>query len=139
MPDELRPHIRDEPLPDDATVVVRGGPDSVAKLARHAMRTGRAYVLDGEPLLGVSVFIALDDAGPASLDGLLSGRMETYRVVHTASVAAVRKAGFGLLATFRRPHYTLILPDTSQSTLGALAAALGPATANPYHVTRRRR
>jgi hypothetical protein len=87
----------------------------------------------------VSVFLALDDAGPASLDGLLSGRMETYRVVHTASVADVRGAGFGLLATFGRPHYTLILPDTSPSTLGTLADALGPATANPYRVTRRRR
>jgi hypothetical protein len=139
MPDELRLHIRDEPAPDDATVVVRGGPDNLTKLARHAMRTSRAYVLNGEPLLGVSVFLALDDAGPASLDGLLSGRMETYRVVYTASVANVREAGFGLLATFGRPHYTLILPDTSQSTLGTLAAALGTATANPYHVARRRR
>lgn len=139
MPDELRRHIRDEPAPDEATVVVRGGPDNLTKFARHAMRTGRAYVLDGEPLLGVSVFLALDDAGPASLDGLLSGRMETYRVVYTASVADVREAGFGLLATFGRPHYTLILPDTSQSTLGTVAAALGPAAANPYHLTRRRR
>jgi hypothetical protein len=60
--------------------------------------------------------------------------------VHTTSVANVREAGFGLLATFGRPHYTLILPDTSPSTLGRLAAALGPATANnPYLVTRRRR
>jgi hypothetical protein len=139
MPDELRLQIRDELAPDDATVVVRGGPDNLTKLARHAMRTSRAYVLNGEPLLGVSVFLALDDAGPASLDGLLSGRMETYRVVYTASVANVREAGFGLLATFGRPHYTLILPDTSQSTLGTLAAALGTATANPYHVARRRR
>ena len=139
MPDELRPQIRDESTPDDATVVIRGGPDNLAKLAQHAMRTGRAYALDGEPLLGVSVFLALDDAGRASLDGLLSGRMETYRVVHTASVADVREAGFGLLATFGRPHYTLILPDTSQSTVGTLAAALGPTTANPYHVARRRR
>jgi hypothetical protein len=58
MPDELRPHVRDEPVPDDATVVVRGGPDSLDKLPQHATRTNRAYQLDAEPLWGVSVFLA---------------------------------------------------------------------------------
>lgn len=47
----------------DDTTVVRGGPDSVAKLARHAVRTHRAFQLDGEPVWGVSVFLALDGAG----------------------------------------------------------------------------
>ncbi len=48
--EELRPYVRDERPSDDATVVIRGGPDTLAKLARHARRTHDAYVLDGEPL-----------------------------------------------------------------------------------------
>lgn len=50
--EELRPCLRDERPPDDATVVIRGGPDILAKLAMHARRTHDAYVLDGEPLWG---------------------------------------------------------------------------------------
>jgi hypothetical protein len=139
MPDELRPHVRDEPVPDDATVVVRGGPDSLDKLPQHATRTNRAYQLDAEPLWGVSVFLALDATGDASLDGILGGRMSSYRIVHTSTAARVRAAGFDFLPTFRRPHYTLVLPDTSQGTVEMLVAALGPGAPNPYHVARRRR
>lgn len=139
MSDELRPHLRDEPLPDDATVVVRGGPDSLDKLVLHARRTSRAYVLDGESLLGVSVFLAIGETGDDSLNGILAGRMRTYRVVYTATVARVRESGFGLLPTFRRPHYTLTLPDTSEPTIRTLAAALGSEMTNPYHVGSRRR
>ena len=79
--EELRPHLRDERPPDDATVVIRGGPDTLAKLTMHARRTHDAYVLDGEPLWGISVYCALDDVGPASLDGLLR-RFASYRAVH---------------------------------------------------------
>lgn len=139
MSDELRLHLRDEPIPDDATMVVRGGPDGLDKLVQHARRTSRAYVLDGEPLLGVSVFLAIDGSGDDSLNGILAGRMRTYRVVYTASVASVRAAGFGLLPTFRRPHYTLTLPDASEPTITTLVAALGSEVANPYHVGSRRR
>lgn len=139
MADELRPFLRDEPVPDDATVIVRGGRDSIDKLVQHALRTNRAFVLDGEPLLGVSVWLALDTSGDASVEGILAGRMSTYRTVHTPTVAQVRDAGFGLIPSFRRPHYTLIVPDASTATIETLAAALGPAMANPYHVARRRR
>jgi len=34
---------------------------------------------------------------------------------------------------------TLVVPDASAATIEALATALGPGTANPYHVVRRRR
>jgi hypothetical protein len=55
MPDgsgreELRPLLRDERPPDDAVVVVRGGPTTIEKLVRHARRTHDAFTLDGEPL-----------------------------------------------------------------------------------------
>jgi len=69
--DELRQFLRDERPPSDAVVIVRGGPSSVGRLREHARRTHDAYVLDGQPLWGVSVFCALDDVGTASIDALL--------------------------------------------------------------------
>lgn len=131
--DELRGHVRAEVLDLDQIVTLRGGPDNVDKLRLHATRTHRAFVLDGQPVYGVSVFCALDDTGAASLDGLLSGRLATYRWVNTPRARQLVEAGFTLLATFARPHYTLLLDDTSEDLLGRLEVALGPAIENPYH------
>lgn len=137
--EDLREHVREEALPADAVVVLRGGSDTIAKLANHARRTNRLYSLDGAPLWGVSVFAALDDVGPASLDKLLRERLVSYRLVHTPTVGAITGAGFELLPTFNRPHYTLLLPSDSELALGRLLGALGPAESNPYHVVRPRR
>lgn len=129
---ELRPHLRSEPVPDDSTIVVRGGPATAAKLASHARRTHDAYVLDGRDLWGVSVFCALDDIGPGSLDALLQ-RFASYSLVHLPSVERVRDAGFELLPSFGRPHFTLRLQTAEAEELAGLLDALGPARPNPYH------
>jgi hypothetical protein len=131
--DELRNHVRDEHVDLDQTVTLRGGPDNIDKLRRHASRTHRAFVLDGEPVFGVSVFCALDDIGPGSLDGLLRSRLATYRWVHTPTAGQLAEAGFSLLATFARPHYTLLLDAIGDEDLGRLETALGPPVENPYH------
>jgi hypothetical protein len=130
--EELRPYLRDERPPDDATVVVRGGPDTLAKLAAHARRTHDAYVLDGEPLWGISVYCALDDVGPASLDGLLR-RFASYRAIHLPQADQLRSAGFVLLPSFGRPHYTIRLDGAHPAALNRLLDALGPGEANKYH------
>jgi hypothetical protein len=59
----------EQPLPE-TTIVVRGGRDTVDKLRHHAQRTARAWTLDGQPLLGVSVFAVLG----ISLEQLLARR-----------------------------------------------------------------
>jgi hypothetical protein len=128
----LRPYLRDERPPDDSIIVVRGGPDTLAKLAMHARRTHDAYVLDNEPLWGISVYCALDDLGPGSLDGLLR-RFASYRVVHLPRVGQLRRAGFPLLPSFGRPHYTVRLNGDDQATLSRLLGALGPTEPNKYH------
>jgi hypothetical protein len=119
--------------------MLRGGPDNLDKLRRHAARTHRAFVFDGRPVYGVSVFGALDEIGPASIDGLLSGRLATYRWVHRPTAGELTDAGFALLATFARPHYTLVLADLGDDTLQRLVTSLGPAIENPYHRTGRDR
>lgn len=139
MAQELRPDVRDEVPPPQAVVVLRGGPDDGSKLAKHAARTNRRFMLDGQPLWGISVFLALDPAGHASLHGLLSGRMRTYRIVHTADLEQIRSAGFDVLPTFARPHFTLVMPDVAPKTLAQLASALGPGQPNPYHGAEPRR
>jgi hypothetical protein len=130
--EELRPYLRDERPPDDSVIIVRGGPDTLAKLAVHACRTHDAYVLDGEPLWGISVYCALDDVGAASLDGLLR-RFATYRVVHLPRTSQLRLAGFQLLPSFGRPHYTIRLENGDHAALARLLGALGPGKANKYH------
>lgn len=138
LPD-LRDFVRVEPLPREATVLVRGGPDTVAKLTAHAERVRRAFVLDGAPALGISVFAALDDIGPASLEGILLGKLSTYRVVHLVTAGQLAEAGFDLLPTFGRPHVTLLLSGLDR--IESLLELLGPAHANPRYgeMVRRRR
>lgn len=96
-------------------------------------------MLDGEPVLGISVFAALDDIGPASVDGILSGKLATYRVIHLASLRDLAHANSAVLPTFGRPHMTIVLggPDHIESLL----ATLGPARDNPHYgeMVRRRR
>jgi RNase P/RNase MRP subunit p30 len=48
--EDLRRHIRDDKPRSDDIVVVRGGSDSLAKLATHERRTHRAFKLDGAAL-----------------------------------------------------------------------------------------
>ncbi|MGH3400967.1 MAG: hypothetical protein ACRDRJ_00345 [Streptosporangiaceae bacterium] len=138
--EELRAQLRAEPAPALAIVVLRGGPDTVSLLRTHARRTQRLYCLDGAPLRGISVFGALDGEGTASRDGLLAGRLVTYPVVHAATVGSLVAAGFEVLATFRRPHFTIRLRTDSDAEASRLLQALGTAQENPYNgeVQRRR-
>lgn len=134
---ELRPLLRSERAPADGVLVVRGGPTSIERLREHAGRTHDAYLLDGGDLWGISVFCALDDVGPGSLNALLQ-RFASYRVVHLPTVGRVIDAGFELLPSFRRPHFTIRLAGDDDPTLARLLEALGPEEPNPYHGGKRR-
>jgi hypothetical protein len=118
--------LRAEPPLSETTVLVRGGPDTQGKLGRHAHRTARAWSLDGQPLLGISVFAILD----IPLEDLLAARFATYRVIHVPTAAALLDHGFDLLPTGLRPHYTVRLRRAGSAELDELLDALGPPAAN---------
>lgn len=98
--------LRNESPPDDAVVVVRGGPNTADKIAHHAAKSAELWSYEGVPFEGISVYLALGEPGGQSLDSVLAS-MSTYRVVHLATVGQFRAHGFDLLATGRRPHFTL--------------------------------
>lgn len=129
--EELRDRVRsDEVPPIEAAVVIRGGPDTLSLLRTHARRLHRAFLLDGAPVFGVSVFVALDDVGAASERGVLSGKLRSYPSIYRCTVSELLESGLGLLPTFTRPHYTVLLPDLE--SVDDLASALGTLRANPY-------
>ncbi|MEQ9164418.1 MAG: hypothetical protein RLN74_17005 [Ilumatobacter fluminis] len=129
--EELRDRVRSGEIPtSDAAVVIRGGPDTLSLLRSHARRLNRAFLLDGEPVFGVSVFVALDDVGAASERGVLSGKLRSYPSIYRCRAGELFERGLGLLPTFARPHYTVLLPELE--AVDDLAAALGTLLPNPY-------
>lgn len=133
--EELRPYVRHEPPADDDVLVVRGGDDSLDKLRRHAERIHRAYMLDGTPLYGLSVYCALDELARRRLDRQLS----TYPVVRVSTVGRIRTASFRLLPTFARPHFTIVLATIETGELARLLACFDPASHNPRYGHQHRR
>jgi hypothetical protein len=126
---EQRALLREERPLAAVTLVVRGGRDTVDKLRGHAQRTARAWALDGQPLLGISVFAVLG----MSLEDLLRRRFASFRTVYLPTVGQVGDAGFELLPTGQRPHYTVCLRRADDRELEELLAALGPARPNPQY------
>jgi hypothetical protein len=122
LPD-LGDFVRGDPAASPETVVLRGGPDTADKLTSHGERLRRAYVFKGNPVFGISTFAAVDEVGPASLNGLLAGRLATYRWIHLTTAARLIAADFNLLATFQRPHLTVTL---DKERVSQLLEILGP-------------
>ena len=125
--DELQSHLRREPPPGDDVVVVRGGDDNAEKLRRHAERIHRAYVLEGASLYGLSVYCTLDELAGRRL----AHQLASYRLVRLSTVGRLRTAGFPLLPTFARPHFTVVLPSVEPADLDRLLACFDPASHNP--------
>ena len=115
--------IRHDDPPGETVAVLRGGTMSTGSIVRSAQRTFAVYAV-----LGVSV----EAVEEGSLrDACRSERISGYRMVRLSTFARVRAAGFALLATFERPHYTLVLPDLSEVTIARLDRCFDPPIANP--------
>ena len=119
--EELRLRVRDERPPLDASVVVRGGPDTASLLRSHARRLNRLYVLDGDSVR-ISVFVAYGDIGATSERTILRANSTAIRP-STAPRWKLLRRGLNLLPTFAAPHYTVVIPDLD--AVAELAAAFG--------------
>src|SRR5258707_11421395 len=87
--------LRAEQPAAETTLVVRGGRDTVDKLRGQAVRTARAWLLDGQPLLGISVFVVLG----MPLEVRLRRRFSSCRTIYLPTAGELGKDGFELLAT----------------------------------------
>lgn len=125
----IEPHLREEEPPDDAVVVIRGGPLTIEKFVEHARREMERYTLAGEPLVSVSVDLAVGDW---TLEVILREVMWSRSTYATATVGRLRSAGYRLIPTFSAPHYDLLLPEPTEDAAGRLLSVFGDALPNPY-------
>jgi hypothetical protein len=126
---EQRLRLRDEQPPAATTLVIRGGRDTPDKLRSHVERTARAWSLDGQPLLGISVFAVIGEP----LDDLLRRRFITFRTIYLPTAGTLAEAGFELLPTAQRPHFTVRLRRADEQELELLIEALGAPQPNPAY------
>lgn len=128
-------HVRcGEVLDPEAALVIRGWPLTVDGLLRNADATRRRYSRAGRPFVAVSAEVTV--AG-WDLEAILSGpRLRTRRSYAAVAVARVVEAGFGLLATFGAPHYSLVLSSYTEAAAQRLLEVMGEVKVNPHHVRR---
>ena len=62
--------------------------------------------------------------------GILSGLLRSYPTVHLPRAGTVLEAGFQLLPTFDRPHYTLRLSSNEDNDLQKLVRTFGDGQKN---------
>lgn len=94
---------RREALADDALVVVRGGVMALDELRLDAERAHRRF---GE--YAISVLAGPDEE---AIDELARTVLRRHRLLTLMTAGAIRSAGLELRPTFRRPHYSVILPS----------------------------
>ena len=98
--------VRREPAPDDGLFLVRGDELVAEMLRRDAIRTYRRFGEYGVSVMGAST--------EADIDELAGGLLRRFEVLTVMSAGARRRSGIELRPTFRRPHYTVMLPDLDE-------------------------
>jgi hypothetical protein len=122
-------YLRSEVPPDDAVVVVRGGPIAVDKIEEHALRQAREYTYRNAPMHSISVSLTVDGW---DLEALLAGPMSSRSTFAISTAGTVRAAGFTLLPTYAAPHYDLLLRTGEYREAEALLSLFGAPEPNPY-------
>ena len=129
----IETYLRVEPIDDEMIVVVRGGPVTPEKFLEHAHRQAREFTFRGAPMYSISVNLTV--AG-WDLDALLAGPLASRSTYATATVGAVRTAGFELLPTFAAPHYDLLLPGGQYPDAERARAVFSDSRAEPVQAPR---
>lgn len=126
-------HVRDETPPDDAVLVVRGGPLTAEKIVEHAARQALEYSFRNQPMISISADLTIHGW---TLEAILRERLWSRSRYATATAGVLRIARYLLLPTFAVPHYDIVLAEASEVAARALLEHFGPVVDNPY---RRRR
>ncbi len=95
--------VRGEAPPNDDFLIVRGDRLRDDELRGDARRTHARF---GE--FGVSVMGADDDA---EVDEIARTVLRRFQLLTVMTAGALRRASLALRPTFRRPHYTIMLPE----------------------------
>jgi hypothetical protein len=117
--------VRREGFADEALVVVRGGVLDRTRLRLDATLTFRRF-----DEYGISVLAAPDDA---SLDLIASTTLQRVSLLTLMQMGALRASGLEVRPTFRRPHYTVMLPDLD-ADLDRLLTCDNVVRDNPHYV-----
>jgi hypothetical protein len=126
--------LRLEASPDDAVIVIRGGPITVQKIVGHASRQMELFSYRGEPMVAISADLTVSGW---TIERILQDRMPTRSRYATSEAGVLRASGYELLATFHRPHYSIVLPDPTEDAARRLLASFGSTLENPYRQRRR--
>jgi hypothetical protein len=132
MTDERRPIeplIRDEAVPDDTVVVIRGGPIAAEKIVEHALRQRALFTYRGEPMIAISTYLTVSGW---NVERILHQLMRSRSRYATALVGGLRTSGYEFVPTGRVPHFSLTLPAATFGEAAALLAHFGPTLENPY-------
>lgn len=130
----IEPLIRVEALPQEAVVVIRGGPITVAKIVEHARRQQAVFTYRGEPMVAISVDLTIE---AWSVERILRERMWSRSKYATTTVGELRSAGYELVATSAAPHYSVVLPAASSDAAADFLAHFGPTLDNKFKQRRR--
>jgi len=125
----IESYLRSEEPPDDAVVVVRGGPVSPEKIVEHAHRQAREYTYRNVPMYSISVSLTVPGW---DLSALLAGPLSSRSTFAVSTAGVVRAAGFELLPTYEAPHYDLLLATGEYREAEALLGLFGSPEPNPY-------
>ena len=119
--------LRGDHPPGDATLVVRGGAQSLSnEILGRAAETNRAAF----GFLAISVFLAPDDDLTALSREVPAIRRR--RSVRTARCGALRSAGFPLLDTTRHPlHFSIVVAELTTATFDRLRDCFSDPVTNP--------
>lgn len=125
----IETYLRSEEPPDDAVVVVRGGPVTSEKIVEHARRQAREYSFRNAPMYSISVSLTVPGW---DLSALLAGPLSSRSTFVVSTAGAVRAAGFALLPTYDAPHYDLLLATGEYREAEALLSLFASSEPNPY-------
>lgn len=98
-------------------------------MERRSVEDAASRCFEGYGILGMSVEATI---GVSIIEACRSSaRLARCPRLRLSTFGRQRAAGFPLVATFDRPHYTLTLPDLSEITLARLDRAFDKPIPNP--------